>query len=426
MKDFIIIGGGIAGLYTGYKLKQSGHQDILVLESNDHVGGRMHTLSIEGQAISTGAEFLLTTYKHTQQLIKALHIESEVLPMHHDSLTFYKDGKYYQFKKHHLLKSLNTKYLSWYTKLKLSAFVFLHSIKFLKTDIYDFPGQSKDSRNLYQMSSEEITPQFAAGIIDPMFASIFGYSASEMLPEYLYYAAKMVLGGQMFTFKQGIDYLPKRLAQELNVELNAQVKTITRHPNYVEVVLNKGAIYQAKQIIIAIPGTAVTAILQNPTQHEQKFFEQVEYKPITKVWWRLPHKLSSLKDHVRFADDTVNIRSINYEEPINGWHYYTCDLRNANALKYYDTSLELKQLLQPFLGTKAVEQLEFVNSFYWAKAIAKFTRSYTNELSEFLKHNGKDKQVHYVGDYISGSFIDGAMHSVEILFQNKSGLLVKD
>ena len=42
MFDTIIIGGGISGLYTGYKLSKSG-QKVLIIEKNNYLGGRIFT-----------------------------------------------------------------------------------------------------------------------------------------------------------------------------------------------------------------------------------------------------------------------------------------------------------------------------------------------------------------------------------------------
>ena len=41
MFDYVIIGGGIAGLYAYEKLEERGHKNIILLEANNYVGGRM-------------------------------------------------------------------------------------------------------------------------------------------------------------------------------------------------------------------------------------------------------------------------------------------------------------------------------------------------------------------------------------------------
>ena len=54
--DYIIIGAGISGLYTGYLIKKNNiNSKILILESNDYIGGRMGIDTIDSSRIPTGA-----------------------------------------------------------------------------------------------------------------------------------------------------------------------------------------------------------------------------------------------------------------------------------------------------------------------------------------------------------------------------------
>ena len=44
MNQVIVIGAGIAGLSTCVRLQEAGIKDILLLEANDRIGGRMNTI----------------------------------------------------------------------------------------------------------------------------------------------------------------------------------------------------------------------------------------------------------------------------------------------------------------------------------------------------------------------------------------------
>jgi 2-polyprenyl-6-methoxyphenol hydroxylase-like FAD-dependent oxidoreductase len=56
MYDFVIIGGGIAGLYTAYLLRQTHSKlNFCILEQNDHLGGRAMTQMFEGIEVVCGA-----------------------------------------------------------------------------------------------------------------------------------------------------------------------------------------------------------------------------------------------------------------------------------------------------------------------------------------------------------------------------------
>ena len=54
--DYIIIGAGIASLYTAYKIKQiKNNYSILILEKNKQIGGRLGNYLFYGENVATGA-----------------------------------------------------------------------------------------------------------------------------------------------------------------------------------------------------------------------------------------------------------------------------------------------------------------------------------------------------------------------------------
>lgn len=76
--DIIIIGAGIAGLYSAYKIKQlSPSKTVLVLERDkkDWIGGRIGNDLFYGQQIVTGAGIgRKNKDKYLIELLKELHI----------------------------------------------------------------------------------------------------------------------------------------------------------------------------------------------------------------------------------------------------------------------------------------------------------------------------------------------------------------
>ena len=57
----VIVGGGAAGLSAAYTLKKRGVSPVL-LEANDHVGGRLAGDRVDGFSIDTGANFFCSSY----------------------------------------------------------------------------------------------------------------------------------------------------------------------------------------------------------------------------------------------------------------------------------------------------------------------------------------------------------------------------
>jgi protoporphyrinogen oxidase len=56
-KKILIIGGGISGVYLGYRLKKEGFL-IKIIEANSRIGGRVYTKNIHNTKIELGATWL--------------------------------------------------------------------------------------------------------------------------------------------------------------------------------------------------------------------------------------------------------------------------------------------------------------------------------------------------------------------------------
>src|ERR1700679_1989687 len=55
--DVVVIGAGMAGLTAARKLAEAG-VEVLVIEAQDRIGGRILTEHVGGEAIELGAEFI--------------------------------------------------------------------------------------------------------------------------------------------------------------------------------------------------------------------------------------------------------------------------------------------------------------------------------------------------------------------------------
>ena len=66
--QIIIIGAGAAGLVAAYELEQAGHRPIL-LDSNDHVGGRLRTDVVNGFRLDRGFQVLLSEYPEVKRYL---------------------------------------------------------------------------------------------------------------------------------------------------------------------------------------------------------------------------------------------------------------------------------------------------------------------------------------------------------------------
>ena len=85
MKKILIIGGGISGVYLGYKLKNAGFS-IKVFEANNRIGGRIFTKKIGETKIELGATWLWRYNEELLNVCRELNISLFEQNMNGDAL----------------------------------------------------------------------------------------------------------------------------------------------------------------------------------------------------------------------------------------------------------------------------------------------------------------------------------------------------
>jgi len=78
---FVIIGAGMAGLYCCYSLvKKYGITDVLVIEKNERLGGRIHSLDIGNDiTIELGAGVITWIAKNELRLVNELELDQNLI-----------------------------------------------------------------------------------------------------------------------------------------------------------------------------------------------------------------------------------------------------------------------------------------------------------------------------------------------------------
>lgn len=77
--EYIILGGGVAGLYTAYHiLQKSPNSSILILEKENHLGGRIHTFSDKYMTVEAGAGRFHEKNILLFELLKELGLASKI------------------------------------------------------------------------------------------------------------------------------------------------------------------------------------------------------------------------------------------------------------------------------------------------------------------------------------------------------------
>src|SRR5690554_6900457 len=77
-RKVIVVGAGVSGLLAARRLAVSGH-DVTVMEADDHVGGRVSRVRVDGFQLDAGAESFATRGGHVRKLARELGLGSRLV-----------------------------------------------------------------------------------------------------------------------------------------------------------------------------------------------------------------------------------------------------------------------------------------------------------------------------------------------------------
>ena len=158
-----IIGAGLSGLATAFHLSraQPGAQ-LVVFEAEDHPGGKLATVEIEGFRFETGANGFLTSKPDCLRLVKDAGLEAQLQP----SADAARKRYIFTDRLYRLPESppafLGSGLLSWREKLRVAGELFVPA------------RRDSGDESLRQFGDRRLGPAFTSVFLDAMSAGIYG------------------------------------------------------------------------------------------------------------------------------------------------------------------------------------------------------------------------------------------------------------
>ncbi|MBM4167269.1 MAG: protoporphyrinogen oxidase [Ignavibacteria bacterium] len=305
-KSAIIIGAGISGLTVAYFLKKNNF-DVTVLEADSEVGGTMKTEFVDGYLIETGPNSALETTSVIKEIVNDVGIADEMLYANETASKRYilKDG---------VLNAMpmsppaffKTKLLSAKGKLRVAGEL--------------FQGKAYAEESIAQFVERRLGREFLDYFINPFVAGVFAgnpetLSVRSAFPKL--YALEEKYGGlikgmlrgrkerkqraekakdsaKMFSFKNGMQTLPKAIAKFLgdDIFLNAKVEHVIPMRDGERCMFTVSFTQDCKQqqlqshtVVFAIPAYHLAAIIRQIDPEMSKTLLSIYYPPVAEVFF---------------------------------------------------------------------------------------------------------------------------------------------
>jgi len=467
MPNVIIIGGGIAGLAAAVHLKSGAKAygktvDVLVLEKNNRIGGKILTEKIDNHLVEGGPDSFLPEKVWSVNLARHLGLEPEMLPSNDQ----FKGTFIYSRKKLHSLPEgvmlmvptsfwpmAKSNLISWPGKIRMGMEVFMPKRK------------SRDDESLASFVTRRLGRECLEKIAEPLVAGIHTSNPDNMsvlatFPRFVQMEQKsgsLILGmisamksrphatlsgpshpghaGPKMTyfmsFKNGMQALPQACAEHIgkdSVRLNAAVKAVEPKGKGYSVILENGESLEADHVMFAsasydslemVKGfDASLAAKMGVIQWSSSATVSIVFKkedvrvPLRGFGFIVPRvegrrinaaTYSSIKWSYRAPDDTIMVRVF-----VGGGHHEELvhELDDAGMVRM------VLEELDTVLGLKA--NALFSKVYRWYKGMPKYTVGHLEQIAVLDRMLATHPGLHLIGCSYKGIGIGDCVHEAQI------------
>tara|TARA_B000000475_G_scaffold89048_1_gene72142 strand:- start:2657 stop:3877 length:1221 start_codon:yes stop_codon:yes gene_type:complete len=401
----IIIGSGITGLYTAYKLikkKKIKPENILIFEKSNRIGGRIYTYENDNFKYSVGAGRLGKKHKYVMKLLKDFNLENEIIDIKKDKLYFIDN---ILMNEKELLKYYNSKFKSL-------------------NDLWKYALTTKTNINTKEIN------------LHNYFSTILSTSDVKILQKSLNYISEMydmnaynalntlkkdfdVENNDFFILKSGLHIICDKLYEYLiknkvSINLNNDLKDID---NKKKIVYINNKNYKYDKVYLTIKRNDYLQINFFKQYHD--IFNSVSdgnllriYAKYKNVWFKnIPKILTDNKLQFIIPIDYDNgLIQISYSDSYNAnfWN----NLENENIVK-----IQLNKMLKEIFPNKNIEDPEWITMHYWKAGVHFWnTGIYSKDIQNKFNNIFKKDNIYILGETYCNrqAWIDGALETVEL------------
>jgi oxygen-dependent protoporphyrinogen oxidase len=289
--DAVVVGGGISGLTTAFHLVRAGLR-VAVVEASGRVGGALETHADGDWRFEMGPNTVVESHESVGRLIRDCGLEAEKITASPTARRRYilKDGR---------LVPLPGDPIGF---LRTPLFPASAKLRLLKEPWIGRPtGDAEES--VAEFVRRRLGGAFLDNAVGPFVSGVYAGDPERLAVRWAFprlhalerehgslirgalarkKGAAPTLSGAMFSFRDGLETLPRRLAREIgDVRTGVSCEGLVRADEGFRIGTSAGPI-EARRVVLAVPADAAACLLDEP------LFAEVRYAPVALVslGWR--------------------------------------------------------------------------------------------------------------------------------------------
>ena len=430
----IVIGAGIAGLASAFRLQNMGH-DVTIFEASERAGGRAKILgrpNTEDYA-DVGTQYFHTNYVRTFQLIDDLGLSDQKIKI--GGKTRFFTGPKNSF--------ITSPSIPWMKPGgiagNLAALIYVLKLTvFRKMDVYGLnPSDDLDTRPALDSTKNKFISDYIVRLLS-VVGGLSEPDVSEVSTLQVWRLIRIILMTNYVSLKKGTASLHAALAEKLKIRYNTAVGGLLLEEDTVKGVrLVDGEQVRADHVIVATHAPAASELTPQSWKAEKAYLSSIDMPPTMVVSFFLDRTLETgVWTYLMPLDDEgpvsfcVDNHQKNPDKTPSG-------KATVQAYIVSPASKSLINLSEPEIIKAASENIEryfprfssFIEGTavtYHQGAVPQSSVGHNQRSLEFLDAIDKRSGVSFCGDYFSGGYLECALWSVEREIGKLTGKTMKN